>query len=347
MRHTESMPDSAGGRSPLRVAGVSRSAFTLIELLVVIAIIGILIALLLPAVQAAREAARQLQCSGNLKQLGLAAASHEEAQGWFPTGGWGWDWVGDPDRGFGRDQPGGWVFNILPYMEQQALWEMASDGDRDHHTQAQLDNARSVCRTPISLMCCPSRRSAIPYPKPQDGMFVAYNASDNSSSATNLAARSDYAACAGSQGVSQWNGGPASLAAAATFSWQADAAHTGISYQGSQITMGNISDGASNTVLVGEKYLNPDNYSDGIDLADNENMYTGYNNDNFRVTSATPMQDQPGYASETAFGSAHSGGCHFVFCDGSVKMLNYSISTTIYNAIGNRKDGQAVDAGSL
>src|SRR5215475_14850341 len=112
------------GRLAMMRGKSKASAFTLVELLVVIAIIGILIALLLPAVQAAREAARRSQCRNNLKQLGLGAQNHLSTQKTFPSGGWGFSWVGDPDRGYGVQQPGGWTFSLLAFIEEQQIHDL-------------------------------------------------------------------------------------------------------------------------------------------------------------------------------------------------------------------------------
>ena len=102
-----------------------RIAFTLIELLVVIAIIAILVGLLLPAVQKIREAANRVRCANHLKQMGLAFHNHHDTYKILPSGGWGWGWVGDATQGVGPQQPGGWLFHILPFIEQATVYNLA------------------------------------------------------------------------------------------------------------------------------------------------------------------------------------------------------------------------------
>jgi len=316
-------------------------AFTLIELLVVIAIIGILIALLLPAVQAAREAARRLQCQNNLKQLGLAMINHENTYGFFSSGGWGWLWTGDPDRGVGKRQPAGWNYAILPFMELEAIHELGSDDQPDVITQQQRNGAVRRDQMPLAMFVCPSRRAALIYPRPRAMSY--YNGGQVS-----RAGVIDYAANAGDT-TPRWYSGPTSMAAAKTFNWDTNGAqgNTGISYARREIRMDEISDGSTNTYMLGEKYLNADSYEDGWDHADDFGMYEGCAHDTYRWCHQTrrPRQDTPGLEIVDTFGSAHTAGCNMVLCDGSVRMINYSIQPNIHAALGNRADGKVIDAG--
>src|SRR5690349_2769885 len=101
-----------------------RQAFTLVELLVVIAIIGILVAQLLQASQSAGEAARRAQCKNHLRQIAVACLNYESSQKASPAGGWGFKWMGDPDRGMGRGQPGGWIFQVCSYLEEETVFQI-------------------------------------------------------------------------------------------------------------------------------------------------------------------------------------------------------------------------------
>jgi hypothetical protein len=113
----------------------------------------------------------------------------------------------------------------------------------------------------------------------------------------------------------------------------------------SEIKMNDITDGASNTFMLGEKYDMPDHYFDGSINFDDQSLFVGFDNDNYRSTNLQCMEDTPGYsfADEASFGSAHANGFFMAFCDGSVQMINYSIDQTVYHCLGNRHDGQAID----
>ncbi len=320
--------------------------FTLVELLVVITIIGILIALLLPAVQAAREAARRLQCQNNLKQMSLAAITHEQQQGFLPTSGWKWSWVGDPDRGFNRHQPGGFFYNILPFMEQQGLHDLACDGQSNVLTAAQKTAARKVARTPLSAFNCPSRRASGLF---TSGTYIAENSDPNPSGDTSVA-RGDYGANAGDVVylVEPYapGGSSSNWANDDKLSWPIMTL-SGVSYQRSEIRVADVTDGLSNTYLVGEKYLNPDYYFTGQDGGDTETWSCGFDVDIVRYTPCPPYQDQAGQYANAIFGSAHATGCHIAFCDGSVQQISYSINETVHKNLGNRKDGASIDAKQL
>ena len=299
-------------------AGDHRKGFTLVELLVVIAIIGILIALLLPAIQAAREAARRSTCSNHLKQIGVASLTHENANRHYPTGGWGYWTIGDPDKGFGRDQPGGWIYNILPFLELKSVHDMA----KGLNTADKRKMTNALTKIPLEVMNCPTRRPSILFQNPWNGTYTGVNSDDNTATA-NFAARSDYA---GNCGNRVWCFPP-------DLSPQDPKVMLGVIFQQSTVKVSDIRDGTSHTLLAGEKYIAPDHYLDGWAVGDNEGMYQGFSDDILRSAEPTNFpyrrdrRGDDGY--NIGFGAAHSFGAQFVFSDGSVKPIGYDIDATV------------------
>ena len=303
-------------------------AHTLLELLVSIAIVGILFSLLLAAVQMAREAARQTHCRHNLSQLGVAMMTHHSTYGHFPSGGWGYLWVGDPDRGSGPRQPGGWIIPLLPYLEQGPSYTLGAGGDT-FTKKAGATQQMQLCQP---IMTCPTRRACALYPyvgrPPHNANWVAE------------VAKSDYAVNAGDV-LCGMGSGPVSLLQGdhPNYGWPEVARATGICYLRSRISFGEVSDGASNTYCIGEKYRT----TEKNDMGDDQSAYTGYDFDTFRWADASyqPKRDSAAPA-PIGFGSMHSGGCNFVFVDGSTRSISYQIAPEVHRRLGNRMDQMAV-----
>ncbi|GIW93002.1 MAG: prepilin-type N-terminal cleavage/methylation domain-containing protein [Pirellulaceae bacterium] len=302
----------------------SRSAFTLVEMLVAIAVIGILIGLLLPAVQAARESARRTECQHHLRQLAMAFQLHEDVHRHLPTNGWGWAWMGDARRGFGVQQPGGWCFNVLPYIEQGVVRDMARGG---------LSSAQ-MQETVISVFYCPSRRAVRIYPYTQRVTPL------RNSMLPNEACKTDYAVCAGDKVIDTPPGPPTdSPSDLNRYRWPPLDDATGISYVRSLFRMADIRDGTAYQIVVGEKYITSNWYAGNGDLGDDQSAFIGDDADNRRWTESPPERDGelPGIQK---FGSPHTTGAYFAMADGSVRLIRYAIDAEVFRRLGNRRDGR-------
>jgi prepilin-type N-terminal cleavage/methylation domain-containing protein len=356
-----------------------RRGFTLVELLVVIAIIGILVGLLLPAVQSAREAGRRTQCKNNLKQIGLACLNHADTRRYFPSGGWAYEWAADPNRGYGPDQPGSWIYIILEFVDEGALRNLGN-GVTFGSPEFQVATT-TLHQTSIPIFNCPSRRSSRLFPSTWGKARPIKEQPWLAAAAEVGVAKSDYAANSGdARGFPDHDSfyRPESYATIKPELWTptgvcsptgnaaADAnlafCQTGIMFYRSEVRGSRITDGASKTYLVGEKWMPTNGYDGTSDFSDTGNtngddqsMFAGCVFDNHRV-AWNPDASRPAEMFQPArdawqsdnsndvrrFGSAHSSIFQVVFCDGSVHGIAYDIDPGAHRALAHRCDGEMV-----
>jgi prepilin-type N-terminal cleavage/methylation domain-containing protein len=281
-----------------------RPGFTLVELLVVIAIIGVLLGLLLPAVQKVRAAVARVQCQNNLKQIGLAFHMHHDEQGFFPTG--GWDWTVPPNYvngqpAVGQQQQAGWGFQILPYVEGTNAWKGGG-------ATTDLDRDLVAIGTPNRVFFCPARRGP---------MTVSFSDPEYMNGYPVTCALCDYAA-------SNHEG-------------------TGVVQIGYPTRIQDITDGTSNTLLVGDKRLNRGRLGQ-VQKDDDTGYTTGWDEDTIRRSDKPPQPDYsaPAGDGEKLFGSSHTGVFNMGLADGSVRGLSYGINPQTFENLGNKSDGQVV-----
>jgi len=313
----------------------SRSGFTLIELLVVIAIIAVLIALLLPAVQQAREAARRSQCKNNLKQFGLALHNYHDTMNQFPIGGT----MNVPTE----DRPNiSWAVRILPYIEQAALYNELNMNLASVPEQT-LASGKKAREHQVAIFRCPT--------DPNPNFRGAW-------------AQTSYSASVGSQRTPSGGANAAECQPYLNFAQTLPAGNvdygrtlnlaslSGMFGQGGpSVAMFDVSDGTSNTFLVGEVlsgcHLTITNgwwpssarATIGSTLAPLNEMTTCENSN--RVTNPNCTSgDNFNYS--WGFKSMHVGGGHFTMADGSVRFISENINYTTYQSLGGRADGNVL-----
>jgi prepilin-type N-terminal cleavage/methylation domain-containing protein len=314
--------------------------FTLVELLVVISIIGILMALTLPAIQSAREAGRRTQCKNNLRNIIQAANGHLAAQTFYPSGGWGYIWSGDPDRGYGMTQPGSWLYNLLPYMEETALHDL---GKGLPDAQRRAEGAKRV-QTFVAGFKCASRQRPETIPYTIRSAYHFRNVAPPPATYTT----SDYAGCGGDTFAISAGPGTdinttlrkSNPSFVSRFGAGVDS--NGIISVASEYKASAVRDGLSKTFFAGERFLYFSDYSTGSG-SDDSGWTTGYDHDTIRWTQLAPNFDNTTDYSSSAnisnFGSSHIGGLNMALCDGAVVTVPYEIDLQVYRQLGNRKDG--------
>jgi len=329
------------GRSP---AVSHRRGFTLVELLVVIAIIGILVALLLPAIQAAREAARRTSCTNNLKNVGLGCLNHVSTKKYFP-----YSWF---DDNFNVDSYGkSWTVALLPYMEDQALVDLVDPDQPNNYVGNGHDHLQAQ-KTVLPFLICPSAGSQQLVTDGPGGSTTVQTAITN------------YLGCAGSNWEGGWTTGgggnpwhypsPAGrfkgathggafgngviwMGVVATINWERE---LGIEErkQKSRTEIRQITDGTTHTFLIGEAV---DEWA--------QSRWWFYGNYSYGTCAMPPNYHKPGvdpianagdWPNTWGFHSKHPGGVNLVLCDGSVQFVNEDVDLKTYRNLAQIDDGE-------
>ncbi len=323
-----------------------REGFTLIELLIVIAIIAVLVSISIPAVMKAREASNRTTCANNLRQMGLAFMAHQGQNNYLPTAGVS-DFAAPTFATTGSNftpyvgwrQDAGWGFQILPFLDAEPVWEgvtVASTGATASTRTAVMQN---TIAPPLKFFFCPSRRqpSINSYSNANFPFETAYSSVKG---VPMTVALSDYAGCNG--------GSPGAVPGHGAVVSQAGGKLT--------ISTSDIRDGTSYTLLLGEKAANP--RIGTIPMEDDMGYFAGYgypsgspsstlatNFNTIRFTSPAllPLRDfEVKAATGGAFGSAHAGTWNALMADGSVLQLSYTISPTVYHALGTIQGNEII-----
>ncbi len=297
-----------------------QKAFTLVELLVVIAIIGILIALLLPAVQAAREAARRMQCANNYKQIGIAAHSYHNAIGSFPMGIAMWTNPGNcsaPPNPVNSYYPGfSWSTFLLPYMEQGQIYDQIRFEDASYGSHQNF----IVSANFIGGYLCPS--------DPGSKELVSFTGNRS-----NGPTEPEDAAVIHMAGIAD------------SGDWTCDGTWprsdgNGLLFNLSRVKVGEITDGTSSTLFVGEIIGSKPGRHSGLFWI-SWNIATTQNGINLPVRDPSIT-----HWTKDSFGpsSYHPGGCHFLYADGSSHFIVETISQHVLSALTTRAGGEVIDA---
>lgn len=293
----------------MRVPRFERAAFTLVELLVVIAIIGVLIALLLPAVQQAREAARRMSCTNNLKQLGLASHNYHDTFGQFPSG-----WIIPNGGNYPNKNYWGWGTFLLPFIEQNALHDKINFSYEWVNSSSIGNPNAGLSTTPLSGFNCPS------------DVMGPINDKQNGNGTSN------YIASYGNKGLNTSN--------------YVTGSDRGIFTRNSNVGLRDVIDGTTNTILYGErtgKLVGTSDFKAGLWVGVRSGEAGAYNCIGRGPSSATDYVNAINSTNTWELAhSLHPGGANFALCDGSVSFFPETMNMLTYRYLIQRDDGQVV-----